>query len=509
MAGFPSRRVGEGSLRQRRTRSPKSDRRGLAHERLERRTPLAADSFDAYAPYEYAAEQWSLQADIVAMPCTDAPVDAPVPVSGCDVSPVISPDCPPEALSDMAPGCAPSFDPDGAQPLWPVPPMSAESDFPAELLADGDARRMADMQTAMSLFHLNVPRLDATDAVSGPDSMNAPTCPPLDDMTAPDPSQSPATLAASLGGTLPGDLMASEFPPIDRTVTPRGSPVGKWVPPDVTGLTMSGVTPSHMTAVEIPTYSLSTGDMATEPPGPVAPETHVLMVSAISGGIYDPQAVWAAQQQVVESTRWTATDREAKTAAREAYDVDDGGLLRSIGVAYYPGADESPYGRWGFSAHLTYSEDTGTYYLAYRGTEDFVDVLTDINQGWFMRASQFDQAIALAKDVQRKLGDAPLILTGHSLGGALAAAAAYATGVNASVFNPASVSLPYRSPIPVRIRSHVIFGDILSIARTISNGLPSGDIPDPKLRFAPGMIILHPPRSINPITSHSLDSFPE
>ena len=62
-----------------------------------------------------------------------------------------------------------------------------------------------------------------------------------------------------------------------------------------------------------------------------------------------------------------------------------------------------------------------------------------------------------------------------------AVTAAYATNLNATTFNPASVSPIYRSAEPVKIRSHVIVGDFLSAARTISNGLPDPSFPNPNV----------------------------
>jgi len=199
-------------------------------------------------------------------------------------------------------------------------------------------------------------------------------------------------------------------------------------------------------------------------------------------------------------------------AAIAAYDVNDGGLLRKVGVNY---GQSSQYGRDGFSAHLTYSEKTKTYYLAFRGTEknDLNDLRADILQGTGWRSSQHEQAVNLAREVMEQLGNVKLELTGHSLGGSLAAAAAYATKLNATTFNPASVSPIYQSADPVKIRSHVIVGDFLSVGRTISNGLPDPSFPNPNIRFAPGEIILHSPRSLDnlydPTQFHPMKHFPD
>jgi hypothetical protein len=218
----------------------------------------------------------------------------------------------------------------------------------------------------------------------------------------------------------------------------------------------------------------------------------------------------------MESPRWTASDREAKLAAKASYNSNNGGLLEAIGIAYDPTGNTGKYAKHGFSASLTYSDETKTYYLAFRGTEPWLAGLPDwwanIAQGLGFRTSQHDQAIKLAQEVQSKLRNARLVLTGHSLGAGMAAAASYATGLNATVFNPASVSAVYRQGSPGAIRSHITFGDILSVGRTMSNGIPDPSLPNPHLRHAPGTVILHPPRSVNPYDPfqfHSLDQFPD
>ena len=302
----------------------------------------------------------------------------------------------------------------------------------------------------------------------------------------------------------PSGLMAKWAQPASRA---SGPAVG-WA--GVT--TTSGITPPQpSTAVTMPTamptYSL-TSPTASAPRTAAAPSRPALVSQPYASLVTTGRAAPAAplQRMATESTRWTANDREAKLASIAAYDVHDGGLLRKIGIYYGQG---SPYGRDGFSAHLTYSEKTKTYYLAFRGTEDSVDVWADIFQGVGLRSSQHEQAVRLAEEVKAKLGNVRLELTGHSLGGSLAAAAAYATKLNAITFNPASVSPSYRTTDPVNIRSHVIFGEFLTVGRTISNGLPDPGFPNPNVRFAPGEIIVHPPRSANILDYHSLYHFPD
>jgi hypothetical protein len=212
------------------------------------------------------------------------------------------------------------------------------------------------------------------------------------------------------------------------------------------------------------------------------------------------------------SDHWTLRDSEAKTQAIAAYDVNDGGMLRDKGINYDPSGETGRFAKAGFSAHLSYSAKTGTYYLAFRGTEpnDPRDYWADVAQCLGFKTSQYDQAIMLAEEVKQKLGNARLIVTGHSLGAGLAAVASYALGLNATLFNPPSISAAYRKGTPGDIRSHIIVGDILSLGRTISNGNPI--LPEQNLRYPPGKIILHLPRSVHPYDPfqfHYLRQFPD
>lgn len=207
-------------------------------------------------------------------------------------------------------------------------------------------------------------------------------------------------------------------------------------------------------------------------------------------------------------------DRAARLAATAVYQTNDGGLLRPLGVPYDPDNPSSPFGNSGLAAALTYSKENRAYLFAYRGTElqDPRDIGTDIGIGFGFHTDQARLAIELASQVAAKLKGERVILTGHSLGATLAAIASYSTGLEAICFNPASVDIRYRSGVAdSRIRSHVTFLDFLSVGRTISNGIPNPDIPNPNLRFAPGEIIMHPPRlkNLNPLQFHSMDQYPD
>ena len=99
----------------------------------------------------------------------------------------------------------------------------------------------------------------------------------------------------------------------------------------------------------------------------------------------------------------------------------------------------------GFHATL-FRDDNGRYVLSYEGT-DFGhtgDVLNDVF-GAVATSDQVHQAILAATTVKQRLmahgvADGNFSLTGHSLGGELAAVGSIATGAKATTFNAAGVS---------------------------------------------------------------------
>lgn len=95
----------------------------------------------------------------------------------------------------------------------------------------------------------------------------------------------------------------------------------------------------------------------------------------------------------------------------------------------------------GFKASLYYNEESKKYILAFAGTEDLKDWITDIRQGLGLdnvKKGQYHKAVELANVVQKCVGQ-NLIITGHSLGGGLASIASAATGCNAYTFNAAGL----------------------------------------------------------------------
>jgi hypothetical protein len=77
--------------------------------------------------------------------------------------------------------------------------------------------------------------------------------------------------------------------------------------------------------------------------------------------------------------------------------------------------------------------------IAYAGTEDKKDILADLRQGVGFKEKQYNEAMDLAKAVVNNTGKDSIDLTGHSLGGGLASAAAVVTGAKGYTFNAAGL----------------------------------------------------------------------
>jgi len=140
----------------------------------------------------------------------------------------------------------------------------------------------------------------------------------------------------------------------------------------------------------------------------------------------------------------------------------------------------------GFQCELFYNEETDQYVLSFRGTEFFdrglletaKDVGTDFVENFIkVPAGQTETALKVIEKLKEAgIPLEKLELTGHSLGGRLAAEAAVAYGLTAYTFNAADVSLTTRKGTPnpkANIVNTVSANDPLT-ASTYGLGNPKG-----------------------------------
>lgn len=160
--------------------------------------------------------------------------------------------------------------------------------------------------------------------------------------------------------------------------------------------------------------------------------------------------------------------------------------------------DQSAFNRsgWQFSGKATgveYNKKSGLksalfertlngkteYTYAFAGTEGLInkDAWNDLTQVVGL-STQIGQAINNTKDIIKNIGNAELTLSGHSLGGSLANAAALATGKASLTFNPAWVSTAtmVRYGLTFKPQSglsnYVILGEVLNSVQRAANANP-------------------------------------
>ena len=229
------------------------------------------------------------------------------------------------------------------------------------------------------------------------------------------------------------------------------------------------------------------------------------LLSPFIGPLGDDSVTWR---------EWNTEDAQARAYAESVYS-EEGGGFHEIHVPY-----AAQFGDGDFQANLYRSKD-GTYYLAFRGTEgpNLADWRCNAEQGLGGLAGQYEQAANLAKLVARSVGpNNRFIVTGHSLGGGLATYAALQNSLEAIVFNPASVHSSVADNARAKIRSHLVFGDPLSLGRTLTNPFQWSVPPDVisrstlgpilSLRRPRGDVILHDFKGWLTIDGHGFGSFP-
>lgn len=92
----------------------------------------------------------------------------------------------------------------------------------------------------------------------------------------------------------------------------------------------------------------------------------------------------------------------------------------------------------GFRAGI-YTDGDGNHVLAFAGSNEFQDWTgANARQGLGWQSEQYDEAVQLSQLAAEVYGG-DMVITGHSLGGGLAATAAFATGNTAVTFNASGV----------------------------------------------------------------------
>lgn len=157
--------------------------------------------------------------------------------------------------------------------------------------------------------------------------------------------------------------------------------------------------------------------------------------AAIQG--QDPHAVDRELALLLASTYTLAAQRRDPAVAVDAlptgWQALSAGELRQAGISPADLSDAKS----GFDAAL-YRNPQGLVVLAFNGTDQGRDWRSNLRQGIGLDDVQYDQAIALASKAQQAFGQ-DLVLSGHSLGGGLAASAGMVHNIPTVTFNAAGV----------------------------------------------------------------------
>lgn len=173
------------------------------------------------------------------------------------------------------------------------------------------------------------------------------------------------------------------------------------------------------------------------------------------------------------------------------YRVASGDDLADLGLR----AEDLTSPQSSFRARVYVAEGDGgpNYVVSFRGTTDGSDWKANARQGVGLPSDQYTRALLIAKAIGRH-PDAQVTITGHSLGGGLASAAALASGRDAQTFNAAGLSdatirqagtIRGDAPMP-KIAAFYVRGEILSalqdggdrVAGAILGGIPGAIFAD-------------------------------
>lgn len=142
-------------------------------------------------------------------------------------------------------------------------------------------------------------------------------------------------------------------------------------------------------------------------------------------------------------------------------------------------------GDTGYHAELYYNGETKKYILAFRGTQSWKDIAEDGKQGTGISSEYYDNAVKLTNNMKQAkdengtpiFTDQNTIITGHSLGGGMAAIAGGASGFPTYTYNAAGVhdatlarNKAHRSDMN-HVQAYDSDNDILNAAQDSREGL--------------------------------------
>ncbi|GIT97918.1 RHS repeat-associated core domain-containing protein [Sulfurovum sp. TSL1] len=133
--------------------------------------------------------------------------------------------------------------------------------------------------------------------------------------------------------------------------------------------------------------------------------------------------------------------------------------LNSYGLSAQDLRDEAS----GFKAGVYRNTNTGEVTLAFAGTEDWRDGRTDVASALGQFPKQFVLALTAAKKFNNAMKGKDTALTGHSLGGGLAALSSTRTGIEAKTYNAMGINRSLIANLPTsQIDNYYVKGEILT-----------------------------------------------
>ncbi|MEM6455396.1 MAG: hypothetical protein AAF772_09910 [Acidobacteriota bacterium] len=136
--------------------------------------------------------------------------------------------------------------------------------------------------------------------------------------------------------------------------------------------------------------------------------------------------------------------------------------------------DQEFAGGSGLHAEL-YQSDEGETVLVFEGSGEVRDWLSNLQQGLGQNPEHYRQAIEIAQKVHEVYGD-DMAITGHSLGGGLAAAAGTIVGVETTTFNAAGVHPNTLEPFGLERSDAIGNVEAFHVQGDLLNGLQDNDL---------------------------------